>query len=46
MRKERKFLVVIVKPGHGTVLDTTPQLDRTVSYAGESEAINMDTPRN
>jgi len=44
MRKERKFLVVVVKPGHGTGLDATPQPDRTVSYAGDSETVHVGEP--
>ena len=46
MRKERTFMVVVVKPGHGTGLDTTPKPDRTVSYAGDSETVHVGTSRD
>ena len=46
MHKDRTFMVVVVKPGHGTGLDTTPQPDRTVSYAGDSETVHVGTPKD
>ena len=46
MRKERTFLVVVVKPGHGTGLDTTPLPNRIVNYTGGAEAVHVGTMRS
>ena len=46
MRKERKFKVVVVIPGHGTGLDITLQPDQIVSYTGNPETVHVGTRRN
>lgn len=46
MLKHRTFRVVVVRPGHGGGLDTTLQPDRTVSYSGDEETVNLSTQRN
>jgi alpha-D-xyloside xylohydrolase len=46
MRKDRTFMVVVVRPGHGTGLDMTLQPDQIVSYSGDPETVHVGTPRN
>jgi alpha-D-xyloside xylohydrolase len=41
MRKDRTFVVVIVRPGHGTGMDMTAQPDQVVSYRGEAETVHV-----
>ncbi len=41
MRKDRTFLVVVVRPGHGTGMDLTLQPDRVVHYSGNPEDIRV-----
>ena len=36
-------MVVIVRPGHGTGLDTTPQPDQIVNYTGGAETVHLGT---
>ena len=43
MLKDRKFMVVIVRPGHGTGLDATPQPDQIVNYTGGAETVHLGT---
>ena len=39
--ENRKFRVVLVRPGHGTGLDPTIQSDQVVSYNGNSVAVHF-----
>jgi len=41
MRKDRTFMVVIVRPGHGTGIDMTLHPDQVVSYSGEPEIVHL-----
>ena len=43
MREERKFKIVVVKPGHGTGLDMSLQSDQIVTYMGNSETVHLGT---
>jgi len=46
MRKERTFMVVVVRPGHGTGMDMTVPQDRIVSYAGDPETVHLSARKN
>ncbi|MGD0470947.1 MAG: TIM-barrel domain-containing protein [Terriglobales bacterium] len=46
IRKDRTFMVVVVRPGHGAGLDTTLQPDRIVSYAGNPETVHVGRREN
>jgi alpha-D-xyloside xylohydrolase len=46
MRKDQTFMVVIVRPDHGTGLDMTLQPDQIVSYRGNPETVHVGTRRN
>ena len=46
MQKDRQFMVVIVRPGHGTEMDMTVQPDQIVRYSGDLKTVHLSTPTN
>jgi len=46
MQKDRRFLVVLVTPGHGTGMDITVKPDQIVRYSGDVESVRVGTPSN
>ncbi len=43
MQKDRQFMVVLVRPGHGTGMDMTVQPDQIVHYSGNPESVRVGT---
>ncbi len=41
MLTERQFQVVLVRPGHGTGIESTPQPDKVIKYTGEQQTIRL-----
>jgi alpha-D-xyloside xylohydrolase len=46
MLKDRTFMVVVVRPGHGIGLDMTLQPDQIVSYRGDPETVHVGRRQN
>ena len=46
MHNGKKFMIVVVRPGHGIGLDRTNQADQIVSYSGDPETVHMGKTEN
>ncbi len=44
--KDRKFRIVLVRPGHGTGFGMTLQTDQIVSYSGNPETVHLGRSEN